>query len=175
MDHSRYSPHQMTGKPHSVVALKDLPGLFAGALTAHAEPTTRQITLVFEAPADALWVDAPECAPALRAWLKAASNAHLTIITPDIRVLADAWPRMADVMKWYSHQITALAPTLETSAQLQGAVLDGHSVIYQRRDAPDWHMLPLPRNAVALGIVERMLAYGAAASPQSLGTTGLSA
>lgn len=172
MDHSYNAGAQ---KPPSVVALSALPELFAQALAAPVPAASRQITLVFEDPADARWIDAAECTAALRDWLKATPTAHLTVITPDARALADAWPRMADVFKWYSHQITALAPTGEASAQLQGVVITGHSVFYQRRDSNDWHVLALPRNAVAMGMVERLLAYGAAASPQSLGTTGLSA
>lgn len=165
------TPHP--GKPASVVALSTLPQHFVQALQRPAPASAREVTIVSEAPADMPWLDAPDCTQALRAWLKSTPNAHVQVITPDMRTLADTWPRLAEVFKWYSHQVTALAPVMPSGAQLQGVVITDQCVIYQRRDADDWHLLPLARNAVAIGMVERMLAWGAGAAPQSLGTTGL--
>jgi hypothetical protein len=158
----------------STVSLNSLPELFCAALREAVLPQQRQLTLAFEQPRDALWLDMAACATALRAWLRAAPSAHVTLITPQATVLMDAWPHMAEVIKWYGHQFTALTPAHEHPAQLQGLVLANTMVIYQRRDAADWHYLALPRNAVAQRMADALLTYGAGASAQSLGTAGLS-
>jgi hypothetical protein len=165
MDHHLPAP--------STVSVNSLPELLAGALNDPTQPHQRQLTVVVEQPRDVLWLDSLTCATALRAWLRAAPQAQVQLITPDVHALLDAWPRLAEVIKWYGHQCIALAPTHEHSAQLQGVVLMGVIVIYQRRDAADWHCLALPRNTMAHRMADALLAYGAGASTQSLGVAGL--
>jgi hypothetical protein len=165
MDHHMPAP--------STVSLSALPQVFTGALHHAQQPAQRLLTLVFEQPREALWLDAPKCTAALKAWLRTNAQAQVCLITPNVHALLDAWPRMAALIKWYGHQFTALAPVHEHSAPLQGVVLAHVQVIYQRRDALDWHCLLLPRNAVAQRMADALLAYGAGASAQSLAVAGL--
>jgi hypothetical protein len=133
----------------------------------------RQITIALESPADAAWMDHPDCVAALRNWLKNTPHARLRIVTPQPRDLINVWPRTWNALTWFSHQVQALVPVRERTAELDGVVFEGHAVIYRRRDAMEWHHLALARNAVAMAMAEKLLARVESASEQSLGTTGL--
>jgi hypothetical protein len=165
----RSSQDAFTAKPKSTVTLTALPALVCAALQA----SPRQITLAAESPADMAWIDTPECVEALRAWLKNTPHARLRLLTRAPRNLAQLWPRTWNALTWYAHQVQALVPARETIAELDGIVFEGHSVIYRRRDAIDWHHLTLPRNAVAMAMTEQLLSGIEFASEQGLGTTGL--
>ncbi|MGL4574885.1 MAG: hypothetical protein ACRCV9_08865 [Burkholderiaceae bacterium] len=165
----RSSQNAFTAKPKSMVALSELPALVCAALAA----SPRQITLAAESPAEMVWFDTPECVEALRAWLKNTPHARLRLLMRAPRDLAPLWPRTWNALTWYAHQVQALVPARETIAELDGIVFEGHSVIYRRRDAMDWHRLTLPRNAVAMAMAEQLLSGIEFASEQGLGTTGL--
>jgi hypothetical protein len=163
------SPEHGPEKPKSIVLLSELPALFCAGLL----PSVRQITIATEAPADMGWLDTPQCTAAVRVWLKANQYARLRLYVREPRLLAAVWPRLWAALTWYAHQVQALVPARENLADLDGVLFDGHSVIYKRRDAIEWHRLALARNAVAMAMAQQLISGIESASEQSLGTTGL--